>query len=216
MNVERKGLFISLEGPDGSGKSTNLSYVKSLFSNRDLNTYTFRDPGGSAISEEIRDLLLKERAGAEQLHKETELLLFCASRMQLVKTKIDPLLNVENNVVITDRFLDSTYAYQGVGDGLTSEVLSLEASLFGNYIPDATIFFDISLEESLRRINARQKEYNQLNARDIEFRKKTFKGYQERFKNNHERMYRIDATASLEAVQEQLEVVVEQILNHHS
>lgn len=211
----RKGLFISLEGPDGSGKTTNLPFVETIFRLHGFHVKTYRDPGGCAVSEEIRSFILSKRDPEHSFHSLTELLLFEAARVQLHKTEIEPFLSKsEKNVVIIDRFCDSTFAYQGFGNGNVKEVLGLEALLFQEAIPNYTLFFNVSLETSLERIQKRKKEYNRLNEKELLFREKTFKGYQERLRTYPERMIAIDADCEARYVKEQLRTRCEGIIEH--
>lgn len=210
--MSKKGIFVSLEGPDCSGKSTNLSFIRNEFETRGYRVMTLRDPGGTEVGEEIRVLLLSNRKDREPIHTKTELLLFVAARIQLLELEIKPFLEEENTVFISDRFIDSTYAYQGCGNGLVKEVRDLEALFFSTDRPDATIFFDVDFEESLIRLALREKEYNRLNARDLSFRQKVFKGYQQCLEAHTDRMLKVDANQSLERVQSDLVWVVEEII----
>lgn len=207
----RRGLFITLEGPDGSGKTTNLPIVKEIFESKGFNVFVFRDPGGCEISEEIREVLLKERSGRESVAHETELLLFAASRIQLARTKILPELEDPKSVVICDRFIDSTYAYQGYGLGYLKEVEAIDKLFWSEFKPDYTLFFSVSFETSIERIAQRNKEYNRLNAMETEFRKRTFRGYRQRFLQDVKRMRMIETEKSLEEVREQIVYAIETI-----
>jgi len=142
-------MFITFEGLDFSGKTTQVKLLKEYLEKAGHTVHLIREPGGTVISEKIRDiLLLKEH---EEMSQETELLLFAASRAQLVKEKILPALQ-RNEIVISDRFHDSTYAYQGFGRGINLELINMINNYaIGRAIPDITFFIDITLEEIARR-----------------------------------------------------------------
>lgn len=170
------GYLFTFEGPDGSGKTTQLVYLKELFDKLGLSYESVREPGGTRIGERIRDVL--HHVEHVEMHPRSELLLYQAARAQLVEEKIRPWLS-EGKIVLCDRFFDSTLAYQGYGHGLDiEEVNELVEFATGGLVPDRTIYIDISAEEGLKR---RQidgaAEWNRLDAMGLAFHKKVRDGY---------------------------------------
>lgn len=201
--TDYKGKFISLEGCDASGKTTNAPILAQHLRDRGYTVVTMREPGGTPLSEKIRDLVLHETMCIK-----AELLLFAAQRAENINSIILPALAHPNWVVIADRFADSTFAYQGFGRGVPEEVLQLEKFVLGNLEPDFTLFFDLPLVESERRLSARRtdtgKEHDNFEKERREFHEAVYNGYQERFKQNPHRMHRIDALPEPELVKEQV------------
>lgn len=148
-NIRQRGLFISFEGIDGSGKSTQIKMLFDYLNKKNKNALVVREPGGTSISEEIRDILLRNRN--QNLSSRTESLLMTASRNQLVNEIIIPKLK-EGVIIIADRFADSTLAYQGGGRGLNIDWLDkLNKFATHNISPDITFYIDILPEEGIKR-----------------------------------------------------------------
>ncbi len=142
-------MFITFEGLDFCGKSTQVKLIKKYFEDSGKEVELIREPGGVQISEKIRNILLDNKNS--EMFSETELLLFSASRAQLVREKIIPYLK-SGKVVISDRFLDSSIAYQGFGRGLNKEfVIELQKFAIGEAVPDITFFIDIPIAEVMKR-----------------------------------------------------------------
>lgn len=171
--MNAKGTFISFEGIDGSGKSTQVERLISSLEKASRRVVSLRDPGGSAISEQVRAILLSsDNAGMTAV---TELLLYEAARAQIVGEKIIPALQ-EGRIVIVDRFYDSTTAYQGYGRGLNLEdVARANRIATGGLIPDLTFFIDVPWEESCRR-RSRQ-TMDRLESEDRAFFHRIREGY---------------------------------------
>ncbi|WP_416423150.1 dTMP kinase [Pseudomonas sp. App30] len=147
------GLFITLEGPEGAGKSTNREYLAERLRAAGLDVVLTREPGGTPLAEGIRELLLAP--SDEAMHADTELLLVFAARAQHLSEVIRPAL-ARGAVVLCDRFTDATYAYQGGGRGLShARIASLEAFVQGDLRPDLTLVFDLPVEVGLARATAR-------------------------------------------------------------
>ncbi len=147
------GLFITLEGPEGAGKSTNRDYLAACLQARGVKVLLTREPGGTLLAERIRELLLAP--SEEAMSADTELLLMFAARAQHLELVIRPALQ-RGEVVLCDRFTDATYAYQGGGRGLSSERISiLESFVQGTLRPDLTLIFDLPVEVGLSRAAAR-------------------------------------------------------------
>lgn len=195
------GKFITFEGADGSGKTTALHYVAEQLTAAGHSVLTTREPGGSELGDHLRTLLFRE-----DTLPLTEMLLLAAGRAQHIEQVIKPAL-LQGKIVLCDRFADSTYAYQGAGRGYTEKVLQLEELVCGEFAPHQTLYFDVSLEESLRRLAQRSSdkgEVNRLDGESLDFKRRVLAGYGLRFETHKHRMYRIAAETSLEEVQAQL------------
>jgi dTMP kinase len=152
--VNLRGKFITFEGSEGSGKSTQIERLVRRLQHAGLETLVTREPGGTALGEEIRNLLLHHRAGGT-MEAETELLLFAAARAQLVRERIAPAL-AAGQVVICDRFLDSTTVYQGAARRLATEaVVRINHFAVGHHLPDLTFLLDVPVEVSHARVRGR-------------------------------------------------------------
>lgn len=197
------GLFVSIEGSDGSGKTTVVHHITKELEKRNIPVISSREPGGIRISEKIRDIILDSENS--EMSSATEALLYAASRSQHIDQKIKPALQ-EGKVVICDRFVDSSLAYQGYARGLgIDEVYSINLFAIKDAIPDLTIFLDINAETAKKRVEARE-HLDRLELEKEEFHQKVKQGYQlicDKFK---ERIVVIDANRSLEEV-------VEDVLN---
>lgn len=203
------GCLLTCEGADCSGKSTNVPYLVELLRTAGYDVVQSREPGGTEIGEEIRNIILKKREG-NNLTSLTELLLCGAFRSQHIEELIVPALN-KNKIVILDRFSDSTHAYQGWGRGLIYEVEQLENIVEAGLQPDYTLFFDIKHEESKRRMALREGAQDRLDHEQDDFKLKVHAGYNHRYKTNPDRMYRIDANLELTEVQIQIREWVEEV-----
>lgn len=191
-------VFITLEGPDGSGKTTQFHRLNEWLRGRGCDVLALREPGGTAIGEAVREVLLHHRGDAS-MDARAELLLFCASRAQLVAERIEPHLRA-GGVVLCDRFSDSTLAYQGYGRGLDLAVLgSLLAFATRGISPDLTLYFDVAPEIGLQR-RAQDGGVNRLDAESLEFHRRVRQGYVELMAADATRWVRIDGAAPLSEV----------------
>lgn len=172
-------MFITFEGMDGSGKTTQVGATAAYLRERGYDVLLTREPGGTEIGDQIRELLLN-KDGVE-IAPNTELLLFCASRAQLVESVIRPHLK-RGGVVISDRYTDSSIAYQGYGHGIDIDVLhTLLDFATGRLYPDLTLFLDISPQVSLQRRAAGSlfgEEWSRIDAMAIAFHERVYAGYQ--------------------------------------
>lgn len=193
-----RGKLITLEGPDCSGKSSNMAALAEHLVKRGYKVVMTREPGGTELGDRIRSLLLNEHMASK-----TELLLFAAQRAEHMAKRIMPALEL-GYIVISDRFFDSTYAYQGTGRDLVKEVLLLEQFVLDGFEPDYTLFFDVPNEEASRRLNLRQGKQDRLDKETEQFRSRVFQGYQDRFIANPHRMHRIDALPEFAQVSSQV------------
>ncbi|MCK9279046.1 MAG: dTMP kinase [Melioribacteraceae bacterium] len=191
-------MFISFEGLDFSGKSTQVELLKEYFENKGEDVLLIREPGGTSISEKIRDILLDKKNS--QMHIETELLLFTASRAQLVNEVIIPALD-EGKIVISDRFHDSSIAYQSYGRGISLDfVLDLQNYIIRNVVPALTFFIDIDIIEMFNRKNSILLfDLDRIELSDEIFYNKVRSGYLEIAKKE-ERFILINGTDSIEDI----------------
>lgn len=191
-----KGKFIVLEGPDGSGKSTAAELLKNHLENQGVQVVLTREPGGTPISEKIRNLVLDN--DNKEMGEMTEALLYAASRAQHVQEKIKPLLE-QGYTVISDRFVISSLAYQGYARGLgIDKVKELNDLAIQDVIPDKVLFFEISPEEALKR-KFIDREGDRMENEGNEFHKKTYEGYQVAV-NSADNVIRINANGTKEEV----------------
>lgn len=197
--MEKKGVFISMEGPDGSGKTTNVGFLRECLQEHGFKVVTTREPGGSPIAEELRRIIL-----TQYMESNAELLLFAAARADHISKTIKPALD-GGHVVLTDRFCDSTVAYQGYGRGLLEKVRELEQFVHAGFYPDFTLFFDIPFEECLSRLSKRTDKQDRIDQEAVEFKRRVWFGYQRQFNDNQHRMVRINALEDLPDVQRQIQ-----------
>lgn len=186
-------MFITFEGPEGSGKSSVLDKICHQLEHDGFNIIKTREPGGTPISEQIRNIIL-DKANTN-LDPRTEALLYAASRRQHLVEKIWPALK-EGKIVLCDRYLDSSLAYQGNARGLGYEnILAINNFATENTFPDLTILFDIQPELGLERISKNSnREVNRLDLEKLDFHKKVREGFLELAKKYPERFYIVDAS----------------------
>ena len=190
------GHFISFEGPEGSGKTTVIEGVKEYLSKK-YNVVTTREPGGIRISELIRDVLL---AKGNEMDGRTEALLFAASRRQHLVEKIIPALE-RGDVVLCDRFVDSSLAYQGFARDIGIDgIWSINKFAIEDVMPDLTIYLKLDPEAGIERILSNKRDDNRLDNESIQFHKKVVLGYNELSDNFKERIKVVDASQSKEQV----------------
>jgi dTMP kinase len=202
------GRFITLEGGEGVGKSTNLALVVDLLEARGLTVVETREPGGTPLAEEIRDLFLGVRE--ETVHGLTELLLIFAARAQHLETVIKPAL-AAGQWVVCDRFTDATFAYQGGGRGLpVAQIEALEALVQGELRPDLTLYLDVPPEVGHERIGDR--EHDRLEQEAASFHERVRAAYLERA-DREARIRVVDASVPLAEVQASIRVLIDQFLD---
>ena len=202
-------MFIAFEGLDGSGKTTQVALLSDFLRARGHTVYTTREPGGTPIGERIRAVLHDLRHA--EMHPHTELLLYAASRAQLVAQEIRPRL-ARGEVVISDRFSDSTLAYQGYGRGLPLATLrTILDFATGGLRPDLVVYLEIAPEEGLRRNReaaADGAEWNRMDAQTADFYRRVAAGYRALREADPARWANVDASASVDAVQERVREIV--------
>ncbi|MED4018439.1 dTMP kinase [Sutcliffiella cohnii] len=207
------GLFITFEGPEGAGKTTVIQRLAKDFSN-ELNILLTREPGGISIAEQIRAVILD--CDNTKMDARTEALLYAAARRQHLVEKVLPALE-KGSIVLCDRFIDSSLAYQGYARGLgIDEILKINEFATQKHMPNLTIYFDVEPEEGLRRIAANNnREINRLDEETIDFHYKVRKGYHlvmEKFKN---RCVQVDASKDLESVYEEVKAIFIQTIKEN-
>ena len=204
----KNGLFITMEGPDGSGKSTQISAIKNFLEERGEQTIITREPGGTQISEKIREILL-DRENSE-MDPMAEALLYAAARAQHVSQVIKPAL--ENGVhVICDRFVDSSIAYQGYGRGLGDSVAVINAYAVNNCMPDVTFFMKLNPEVGKSRIKSADQDRIEMEKND--FHNKVFAGYEALEQEYPGRIVGIDATGTIEMISDEIISHLERLLD---
>jgi dTMP kinase len=203
-------MFITLEGPEGSGKTSQLPKLAEYLRQRGFDVLTTREPGGTSISEQIRTVL--HNLENKEMNPRAEILLFQASRAQLVEQVIRPHLD-KGGVVLSDRYADSTLAYQGYGHQIAIEPLKVLVTFAtGGLKPDMTLLLDVDVETGLRRKEMKG-EWNRLDAYDLDFHQRVRRGYFNLVQAEPERWVVVDASQSPVKVQEEMRRVVAERLN---
>lgn len=196
-----KGRFITIEGIDGAGKTCNLAWIKSLLEQAGKKVNCTREPGGTPLGEEIREILLKQRTQKMQPH--SELLLLFAARAEHISTVIRPSL-ARGEWVLCDRFSDATYAYQGGGRGLSFiTIANLESAFTEHLLPDLTLLLDVPIEIGQSRAKQRL-DQNHFDAETYGFFQRVRDAYLQRAATNPQRICVIDAGRELIEVQKEI------------
>ncbi len=194
-------MFITLEGPEGSGKSTQIRRLAKRLESLGYPVITTREPGGTPIGDQIRQVLV--RMENKELHPRTEILLFLAARAQLVEQLIKPALR-DGKIILCDRYGDSTLAYQGYGHGLDLDQLRQMLDFATDHLkPDLTILLDLDVKTGLMRKKA-EDEWNRLDAYEVLFHERVREGYLNLAHEEPERWRIVDASQGIDAVQEDL------------
>jgi dTMP kinase len=203
--------FISFEGIDFSGKTTQINLLKSFFLNSGYEVSIIREPGGTVISEKIRDILLDKKNS--KMHDRTELFLYSAARVQLLEEKIIPLLK-KGTIVIADRFVDSTTAYQGYGREIDPQIIrQINHIATRGILPGLTFYLKLDPQITKQRRASRKSPEDRLEISGNEFYLRVYKGYEEIADYYKERIETIDASASIETIQGKiLEIVKDRVL----
>lgn len=208
--VEGRGLLITFEGIDGSGKTTQIRKLRQMLEAASIPFEVIREPGGTIVGEKIRSILLdKEHTN---MSPETELLLYEAARSQIVCERILPALSA-GKTVICDRFYDSTVAYQGYARGLSLEAVDLVNRIAtGGLEPDLTFLMDMSAADAASRVDRRKKDSDRLESEGLVFMEKVREGYLALSKKSARMIY-LDAAAPIDEVWQQIEKKVREVLN---
>ena len=192
-----RGIFITMEGPDGSGKSTQIDLLKEYLESAGYDVLITREPGGNRISEAIREIILNSEY--TEMSPVTEMMLYASARAQLIAEVIGPAIE-SGKAVISDRFVDSSLVYQGMARGLGAEnVYEINKVAIGEYMPQLTIMLDLPAEVGISR-KKDQKELDRMELESLEFHKKVAAGYREMAERFPERIKRIDATLPIEEI----------------
>lgn len=208
----KKRLFIAFEGGEGAGKSTILDKIYDWMKDENIPCIKTREPGGIKISEQIRSIILDNNN--TEMDERTEALLYAAARRQHLVEKIIPALN-EGKVVLCDRFIDSSLAYQGYARGIgMDEILEINKFAIGEYMPNLSIFFDIDPREGLKRINIdNNREVNRLDNEKLDFHNRVREGYYKVLEKDTDRIVKIDASKSIDKVYEDVKYIIRQWLD---
>jgi dTMP kinase len=200
-------LFITFEGPEGSGKTTQIRLLSDALTARGCNVLSLREPGGTSIGNQIREVLHDLRN--HEMHARAEILLYNAARAQIVEQCIKPHL-AAGGIVLCDRFADSTLAYQGYGRGLDlADVRHIVAFATQNLKPDLTLYLDIEVEAGLARRRTGGGEWNRMDDQAVEFYRRVRAGYRALMAEEPQRWVSIDAAREVVEIQREIRAVVE-------
>ena len=203
-----KGLFIVMEGPDGSGKTTQINLLERYLKEAGYECLITREPGGTVIGEEVRELILNPEY--KEMSPVTEMLLYAASRAQLVHEVIGPALEA-GRIVISDRFVDSSIVYQGIARNLgISTVAAVNAPGIGIYRPDGIFFIDLSEAEGIRR-KKNQKKLDRMEQEGIDFHHLVSEGYRKVLAERPE-VIKIDGGKDIDVIQKKIRNHVDELL----
>lgn len=200
------GKFITLEGVDGAGKTTHIEFIKNYLSDLNINYVMTREPGGTALGEKLRDILLHD-----EMNPQTETMLMFAARNEHIDKVIRPNL-IRGAVVISDRFTDATYAYQAGGKGVKDEKIDiLKKWVQEDLRPDLTFLFDLSVEVSIERLNKTRK-LDKFEREDKSFHKKIREKYLTLVEASPERFCVLNSEASIEKIQNQIKLKLDEVI----
>jgi dTMP kinase len=206
MPLQQKtpGRLISFEGSEGSGKSTQISRIAARFMKAKRDVVTVREPGGTELGEQIRNIIVHNSKG-DEMCAETELLLFAAARAQLVREVIAPAL-IAGKIVLSDRYLDSSTVYQGIARNLAADpVAQINHFAIGNVMPNLTVVIDVPTTVSLKRLKQRASDLpDRMERENIDFYKKVREGYLVLAKGMPERFIVVDGTKSVDAIEKKI------------
>lgn len=206
-----RGKFITLEGTEGAGKTTARLFIVNYLEKAGLKVVVTREPGGTDIAEEIRNVLL-HRVNTEGMLAETELLLMFAGRSQHIHHRIEPALH-SGKWVLSDRYIDASYAYQGGGRGIELNFIKqLDKAIVGKHYPELTILLDIPPELGMARAEQRGTQKDRIEQETIDFFRRVRSIYLDRAKQDPKRMKIIDASLALPQVQLQIQRVLDVFL----
>ena len=206
-----KGKFISIEGVEGAGKSTARQFIQDYLENAHISLVATREPGGTEIAEEIRKVLLYP-ATAEKIQPKTELLLMFASRAQLVTQVILPAL-YSGKWVLSDRYVDASYAYQGGGREIPeADIHALDKMIVGPHYPNLTLLLDVPVEIGLKRTEARGSVKDRIEHERVEFFTRVREAYLARAKQDPERIKIIDASRDTISVNSQIASILDEFM----
>lgn len=204
-----RGKFITIEGTDGSGKSTQIELLMDYLRKKGADVIFTREPGGTQISEKIREIILD--VNNSEMTGITEALLYAAARSQHVEEKIIPALEA-GKIIVCDRFVDSSIAYQGAARGLGAEkIMGINEAAIHGIMPDMTLFFDLSPEKGILR-KKNERALDRLEKEKMDFHEKVYEGYKNLCKKYPERIKPIDADRSIDEVHSEVIEVIDGLL----
>lgn len=209
-----KGYFITIEGTDGAGKTTQISLLADYLKQKNIDFLLTREPGGTPISEKIREILLD--ISNQELCSNAEVLLYAASRAQHLQQKILPAVK-KGKLVLCDRFVDSSIAYQAFGRGIDREqVKAINQFATSGIEPDLTIYLDLPPQKGILRKQKEQlHEIDRMEQEKMEFHKKVYEGFQILAQNYPQRIQKIDASKTIEEVQKEIQTKIERLLERN-
>lgn len=201
----RRGKFITIDGVEGAGKSTQIDFIYNLLKSKGIKLILTREPGGTDLGARIRELLLGN--DIDSMHSDTELLLMFADRNEHIQTKVIPALE-SGHWVLSDRFTDASYAYQGGGRGLdVKRIAELEKWVLQGFVPDLTFLLDVDIELGMRRIKSRGMK-DRIEQETMDFFARVRDSYIQRSQMFPERIKLIDATKSIENTSQQIKSIL--------
>ena len=207
-----KGIFITMEGPEGAGKTTILEMLYKHYKEKGIKIVKTREPGGIRIAERIREIILNPEH--TEMDGRTEALLYAAARRQHLVEKVIPALE-EGNIVLSDRFIDSSLAYQGFARGIgIDEIWKINEFAISSVMPDLTLYFDLDPETGLARINkSTDREINRLDLEQLDFHKRVQEGSYKVIEKFPDRLYKLEASQGIEDVFEQALHAIDSLVN---
>lgn len=207
------GLFITFEGTDGAGKTTQIKLLEEYLTKKGFEVFCTREPGGNKISEAIRNLIID--VDNSDMTEATEALLYAAARAQHVAADIMPVIN-NGGVVISDRFLDSSLVYQGYARGMGEKnIQSINKCAVGQLEPDITFFLRLNPKDGIER-KKNQAELDRIESESFNFHKRVYDGYVNLARRNKHRIKTVDALNSIECIHEEIVTHIEQLLSEKS
>ena len=210
-NPDKPAAFITVEGADGAGKTTQLAFIESWLKQRHIDVVRTREPGGTPLGERLREIMLLARE--MEIDARAELLMMFAARQQHLTELILPALDT-GKWVLSDRFTDATYAYQGAGRGVDpGQIQALEDWVQGGFSPDLTVILDIDTETGVLRSHTRGEEADRFEREGMAFKQAVRAQYLDRAKRYPERIQVVDASASIESVQNAVAQVLSEFLS---
>ncbi|WP_202753127.1 dTMP kinase [Bathymodiolus thermophilus thioautotrophic gill symbiont] len=201
----QKGKFITIDGVEGAGKSTQIDFICQYLTDKGINVVLTREPGGTEVGEKIRTLLLSNSTG--KMHADTELMLMFAARNEHIQNKIIPTLN-QGDWILSDRFTDASYAYQGGGRGLDiARIAQLEQWVLRSFAPDMTLLLDIPVDIGMRRVESRG-EKDRIEQESLDFFNRVRNSYIARSEQYPERIKLIDASQNVENISNEIQKIL--------
>jgi dTMP kinase len=208
MTGMQRGKFITIDGVEGAGKSTQITFICDYLKAKGVNVILTREPGGTDVGEKIRTLLLSNSTG--KMHADTELMLMFAARNEHIQNKIMPALK-QGDWVLSDRFTDASYAYQGGGRGLDVErIAQLEQWVLQDFTPDMTLLLDVPVEIGMSRVESRGKK-DRIELEATDFFNRVRQAYIDRSEQFPERIKLIDSSQTVEHTKQQIKVILDSL-----